>query len=169
MPGYMYDFEEQNKKLEEVNKENRRIRKIKRNVAGGVVLALLFSVLFGGTMAIFNALDDSKFSSKDSGISACEKMAENANKKDVKGGDKTWGEPEYQAAMLPFENSQHADIKVAGTNMVTTIYNLEKQSNNDEDLGGALVTLSTIQTQWGQLQTACANHGVTVPPLPTAA
>lgn len=159
--GYFYDFDQAKAK-------RTRKQKIKRNIAGGVVLALLFAALFGGTMAIFNALDDSKFSNKDSGVSACEKMAENAGKKDVKGDDGPWGEPEYRAARLPFESSKHADIKVAGGNMVDTIYNLEKQSQNEDDLGGAIVTLSMIQTQWTALQTACANHGVDVPALPTA-
>lgn len=162
----MYDFD--GDRNDPILKKAKRNRKIKRNLAGGAVLLAIFLVMMGA-LVFFTDSFGSEVISKDSGVSACEKMAENVGKKNVKGGDKTWGEPEYQAAMLPFENSQHADIKVAGTNMVTTIYNLEKQSNNVENLGGALVTLSTIQTQWGQLQTACANHGVTVPPLPTAA
>lgn len=162
----MYDFD--GDRNDPILKKAKRNRKIKRNLAGGAVLLAIFLVMMGALVFLTDSFG-SEVISKDSGVSACEKMAENVGKKNVKGGTDPWGEPEYQAAMLPFESSKHADIKVAGTNMVTTIYNLEKQSNNDEDLGGALVTLSTIQTQWGQLQTACANHGVTVPPLPTAA
>jgi hypothetical protein len=141
--------------------------KILRNIAGGaIILAVIAAILFPA-LYFSGALANTPIA-KDSGVSACEKMAENAGKKNVKGGGGKWGEPEYRAARMPFESSEHADIKVAGGNMVDTIYNLEKQGDNEDDLGGALVTLSTIQTQWAALQTACANHGVDVPALPTA-
>lgn len=156
---------EQHKKLEEVRQENQRIRKIKRNIAGGLVLLFIFGIMFGGVILISKAFGSAS-GSTDSGVAACKRMAENVGKSNK---NETWGEPEYHAARMPFESSSHADIKVAGTNIVDTIWQMEKQSKDEENLGGALVTLTTVQTQWAALQTACANHGVTVPPLPTAA
>ena len=161
MSGYFHDFDQ----LKDSRRATRR-RKIKRNLTVGLLLALLFVGLFWGAIFLLNALDDSKFSNKDSGISACEKMAENVGQPTKKDDGKPMTNDELQVAIMPFEASKYADIKVAGTNLVTTIYNVENAPQDDESLGGAMALLSTLQTQWGQLQTACVNHGVTLPPLP---
>jgi hypothetical protein len=139
---------------------------LKRNLAGGLCLLAIFTILILVSLTIYNAVTAGT-SSTDSGVSACQKMADNVGKNN--GDNKPMTEGDYRIAKFPFENSKYADIKVAGVNMVDTIYNLEKQSQGDEDLGGSMVTLTMVTTQWGLLQTACANHGVTVPSLPTAA
>lgn len=162
----MYEYEPHYREQAQKARKTARNRKIKRNIAGGLVLLAIFAVMFGGVVLLSKAFGSDSVST-DSGVSACKKMAENVGKND--GENEVWGEAEYQAARMPFESSKHADIKVAGSNIVDTIWQMEKQSRSEQDLGGALVTLTTVQTQWAALQTACANHGVTVPPLPTAA
>lgn len=149
---------------ERMAKRKARNRKIKRNIAGGVILLLILAVVTTGAFLILSALDKSGAVATDSGVSACKAMAENVGKNS---DSQEWGEPEYQAARMPFESSKHADLKVAGTNLIDTVYKVQKQNLDDADLGTAMVTLQTLQTQWAALQTACANHGQTLPPMPT--
>jgi hypothetical protein len=142
--------------------------KLRRNIVGGIALLAIFFLILGPALIIMELTSDDGPISTDSGISACKRMAENVGKDD--GDDTPWTEADYFAARAPFESSKHADIKVAGTNIVDAVYELEKAADpNNDDLGSAMVALNTVQTRWAGLQTACANHGVTVPALPAAA
>ena len=112
-------------------------------IIGLVVGAIIFvASMAAGTTAL-----------KDSGITACQNLADNtgkpaAEKKPVTSKD--------------FETSGYTDLKVAGTDFVATV----KSNTDDEDLAGALGAVSKLHTQYAILQTACANHGVNLPPLP---
>jgi hypothetical protein len=156
------------KARERANKQIRN-RKIKRNIAGAFALLGILTLLVIGGLLILSAVDSEGKASvaKDSGVSACEKMAESVGKND--GNDEPWTEADYHAARMPFESSKHADLKVAGQNVVDAVYELEKSSTDDENLAGALIAFNTVQTRWAGLQTACAAHGVDLPALPTAA
>lgn len=163
----MYDWQsgaQQERTAADIRKKSRS-RKIKRNVAGGVVLAILLAVITTGAFLILSALDKSGAVATDSGVSACKAMADTVGKNSD--SQEKWGEPEYQAARMPFESSKHADLKVAGTNLIDTVYKVQNQNLDDADFGEAMVTLQTLQTQWAALQTACANHGQTLPALST--
>lgn len=104
---------------------------------------------------------------KDSGITACEDMAANvkAGKKSSSSAKMT--ELQRDQKLLPFQNSQYPDIKVAGGNLVETIYKADHMQT-DDGIASSIVLLTTIQTQYAALQTACANHGVNLPPLPAS-
>jgi hypothetical protein len=131
----------------------------KRNVAGGLVLLAIFAVVLGGALWLSGAWANVG-PATDSGVSACKKMVENMD--DGRADNAKWTEADYFAARAPFESSKHADLRVAGTNLVDTIWKSE-QTVDDESLGGALGLMSTLQTQMSQLQIACGNHGVAVP------
>lgn len=100
----------------------------------------------------------------DSGVTACQQMAENA-KQPSSGSNTPMTEELYRQKRKPFEDSQYADISVAGTNLVDTVYQAQKTSADDTNLGDAFALLSTIQTNWAALQVACKNHGVELPAL----
>jgi hypothetical protein len=115
------------------------------------------------TAGVIVALTPGHFK-KDSGVTACKTISENMAKKKT-GSDKPMTEAEYKRLREPFENSSHADIKVAGLNILDTIYQADTQPD-PKNIGGALILMGTLQGQWGQLQTACSNQGVDVPQLP---
>jgi len=82
--------------------------------------------------------------------------------------NKHWTEDDYHKARKPFENSKYPDLKVAGTNIVDSIYKMDQdslKSSDDPSLSDSLGMLSTINTQWSALQVACAKAGVDLPGL----
>lgn len=118
----------------------------------GTIVAVLIIGPHGGT---------------DSGVKACQTMAENA-KHPKASNNEHMTESSYHESRVRFENSSYADIKVAGQNLVDTIYKADKASqapSDDEDLGGTFALLSTLQNNWAALQVACANHDVDLPAL----
>jgi hypothetical protein len=131
-----------------------------------IIAALCGAVLFGGigVLAVHAATPDS-------GVAACKTMASNMKKTDNIKSDGPMTASKYHQIRKPFEKSKHSDVRVAGTNIVDTIYNGSKDLQTDsgdpgKSLGKAFALMGTLQAQWGQLQTACGNHGVTVPALP---
>lgn len=133
----------------------------KKQTIALLVLAILG--LAGILAAAAIAFTPGHFTAKDTGVTACKTMADNMAKK--KTNTKKMTEASYRKARAPFENSKFADIKVAGQNILDTVYQADTQPDPD-NIGGAMILLGSLQAQWGQLQTACANHGVTVGPLP---
>lgn len=136
----------------------------KDQIAYRIITALVIVLIFiiGGALYFHSK----GVFGKDSGVAACEQMAVNA--KDGKKSDKKtlMTEAQYKEKRAPFENSKYADIKVAGTNLVETIYKAD-HAQLDDTLGSSIVLLTTVQTQYGALQTACAAHGVDLPSLTT--
>lgn len=121
-------------------------------------------VIVGGIAVLSWIGNDGSF--KDSGIVACEKMADRAaNPKKSTGAKKDMTSEEHAELRRPFENSDKADIRVAGTNLVDTMYTLTSSEIDKQDLGGSMVTITTLHSQWNALRTACGNHGVNLPPL----
>jgi hypothetical protein len=108
------------------------------------------------------AVSPNHFVKQDSGITACKMISENMAKKESS-NDPLETEADYNRIIKPFEQSSHADIKVAGMNLVNTIY---KADTKTKDLGSAMVLMNTIQNQWSALQVACGKQGVDVPQLP---
>jgi hypothetical protein len=102
----------------------------------------------------------------DSGVTACKNMAKEANNR-VTGDTKPLSKEDALVAKTPFLTSKHDDIRHAGTTIIDTIYNANVAVEKG-DLGSSLTLLSDIQSQWGELRLACANHGVKVPPLKTS-
>jgi hypothetical protein len=131
-------------------------------VVGGLILLAVALILASGP-AVKRVKSET---TTDSGVSACKTMADNMAKKQT-ASSKKMTEASYKKIRAPFENSKYADIKVAGMNIVDTIYQADTQPDPD-NIGGAMILMGTLQGQWGQLQTACMNHGVTVPALPKA-
>lgn len=131
-----------------------------------------FLVLVGLVALLISAISGTGPASAvtaDSGVAACKAMANNMTKsKDTSNTKMT--KAKYNEARKPFEKSRHSDIKVAGTNLLATIYKADQMPQDDTDLGkqfgDAMVLMSAVQTNWSALQVACGNHGVTVPALP---
>lgn len=111
------------------------------------------------------AVSPSNFVKEDSGVTACKTISKNMVEK--KSSDsKPMTEADYNRIREPFENSKYTDIKVAGTNIVDTVYQADTQPDPN-NIGGAIILMGTLQGQWGQLQVACSKRGVDVPQLPT--
>jgi hypothetical protein len=129
----------------------------------GTILTILSAIgLLGIATGVAIAIAPDHFVKTDSGVEACQTLADNMAKQ-KSSDDKPMTEADYKRIRKPFENSKHADIKVAGTNVVDTVYKADTKS---KDLGSAMVLLNKLQTQWGQLQVACSKEGVDVPQLP---
>lgn len=95
----------------------------------------------------------------DSGVATCQQISDNMHK----GGA---GSTNYAALRKAFNGSQYVDIKTAGNNLVNAVQLADERDRSQDTLGGALVLLSTLRSDWTSLQTACANHGVDVPAMP---
>jgi hypothetical protein len=144
-----------------------KARSKKRKYIYVAVLIVIGLVIGIGTHVLSSYLADRSASTMDSGVAACSQMAENAGKSGTKANVGTkMTEAQYKEKRAPFENSKYSDIKVAGTNIIDTIYKLDREGEGD--LGTALITLTTLQNQWSQLQVACETHGVTIPSLTSA-
>lgn len=135
-----------------------------------ILTALVALVGVGLVVAGASVLLDTTQASKrvDSGVVACREFAKNATEGKTNSSNKPMTQAEYDKVRGPFVNSGHGDIKTAGTNLVDTIYKVSSKGTDDMDLGGAIMMMTTLQTQYSTLQTACENHGVTLPPLPTS-
>jgi hypothetical protein len=139
-------------------------------IAALVGLALGLTVIFGGISIMKSVSHDAKTvaAATDSGVQACSNMVKNANKPDS-GSSSAMTQADFDKAVKPFKESRYADIKTAGVNLVTTIYNMDKASQTDTDdsadLSGAMGGLMQVTTYYAQLQTACSAHGVDIPPL----
>lgn len=142
--------------LESINK-----KRLKRFVTLAVVVFLAAVALTVGALL----LTDKVASAKDPGIGACEQMAANAKAEQKHNSYAKMTDAQRVEKRTPFANSKYADIKVAGTNLVDTLYELDQKEN--ADLGDALVIMATVRTQYAALQTACGAHGVELANLPS--
>lgn len=134
------------------------------------ILILFISVCFIAAAVIAGVLflnDNGGVIGTDSGVAACEQMAANVNDNAKPVSNVKMTEVQYQEKLAPFQNSKYSDIKVAGTNIMETVYQADQQRDS-LDFGGALALQATLQTQWTQLQVACGTHGVTIPSLAKA-
>jgi hypothetical protein len=131
---------------------------LKRNRIVNIIAMSIILVIAIAAGALFFMSD----SSTDSGITACQEMKKNAESGKKSSGKMT--DAQRKEKREPFENSQYPDIRVAGTNLVDSVYEMDQKKDSD-NLGDALATLTTIRTQYAALQTACSAHGVDLPNL----
>jgi hypothetical protein len=98
----------------------------------------------------------------DSGVSACQKIA--VDKKDVVNTpDDNMTAAQRDEKKAPFVKSHYADIRVAGANVIDTVYKMD--NDIDVDLAQSYADMTKISAQWGNLQAACSSHGVDIPGL----
>jgi hypothetical protein len=137
----------------------------RRNVAGGISIVLIFSVMFAIVFSLYNVFRGSDDVGLDSGVVACQKIIENAEDgRSAVAKDMT--EADYKKAREPYQNSKYADLKTAGTTMIETVY--MAQNNPDDSFKGSVDLLTNIRTNWIILQSACGRHGVNIPSLPSS-
>jgi flagellar basal body rod protein FlgC len=132
-----------------------------------VILSVITALgLLGIATGVAIAVAPNHFVKTDSGVAACKTISENmANSQSTK-NNKKMTEASYKKARAPFENSSHADIKVAGMNIIDTIYQADTMKDPD-NIGAAMILMNSLQSQWSDLQVACSKQGVDVPKLPT--
>lgn len=135
------------------------------------VAGVVGGVAFFGGSASKGAATVSKVTNvvvPDSGVQQCKDIAKNVSSGKTASNDSETTMAEYEAKKKPFQDSRYADIRVAGTNLITLFEQMDKLSKSDDDdaWGAGLVALGQLSSNWTALQTACSNHGVTVPPLP---
>jgi hypothetical protein len=102
---------------------------------------------------------------KDSGVSACETMQKNVED-NVKSTSGKMTLEQRDKARKPFQDSRYPDLRVAGTNLVDSLYDVD-QKIDSADLGQTMAMAALIRSDFTTLQTACSAHGVNVPALPT--
>lgn len=107
----------------------------------------------------------------DSGIKACKAMAGQGGV--VKGdGTDIFTDSEYHQLRGAFEGSRFEDIKTAGValtdmlrNVMPILAKVDAAKANGDDMASLelLPYVGTMQSTMQGMQTACANHGVTLP------
>lgn len=137
----------------------------RNNLIGIIVLLIvaLAGVFVVGTVA-------SKSATKhDSGVMACQKMADSAKSGDTANDSNTpMTADQFAKAKEPWEKSGFADLRMAGVQVVTTIYAIDQASStseDDEDLADVMGQMVALQTRWAALQQACGAHGVQIPDI----
>lgn len=116
-----------------------------------------------GAVAIIGVMNFTK-DSTDSGLKACSDMAERVQhpgSSDKSGSKMT--EQQYKDIRRPFEQSKYADIKVAGQNLVDTVYKADQIDMDSADYNEAMGVLTQVRQNWTTLQVACQSHGVELP------
>jgi hypothetical protein len=111
-------------------------------------------VLVGGAVTLFVG-----HFRPDRGVTECKKVAQLLN-----GTSSTFSEQDYHALRDPFNASRFDDIRSSGTRLAEEIWQLV--GNGRQPTAADLGVVQQIEGSYGDLVTACANHGVTVPPLP---
>lgn len=130
-------------------------------IAAGAVVALL--LVGGGTFAVLRAYNVGPL--KDSGLATCEAIRDNKNKNKSSGDDKIKAD-EYLKLRKKFSGSRYDDIRDSGTKFVDLVRQFDgTDKNSDGALGMALVLGGQLVQSYSSLSGACANHGVTIPPL----
>lgn len=135
-------------------------------ILAGIVVAALVLV-GGGTVAVLRANNVGPF--KDSGLAACEAIRDSKTKGSSNSNDKMTA-AKYREMRKPFADSRYADIRDSGTKFVDLAWQFagstgQNSNNNDGSLGMALVAVGQLFQSYSSLSGACANHGVTLPPI----
>lgn len=130
------------------------------------LLAVVVVLVLGAAAAIMFWPGNNNPIYKDSGVAACEQMAENAKKPSSNSSKTPMTQKQLDEKKVPFTKSKYADIKVSGTNILDTVYKADHMDVN-AGLGDTMALLTLMQSQWTQLQIACSNHGVDLPALKT--
>lgn len=131
----------------------------KRNFQWFVAIVALLIVVCAAIGISLNLNHSS--ASNDSGVSACQQMASNKAAAKKSSGPMTVEQRDQKKAV--FENSHYADLKVAGANVVDTVYAMDNAA--DDSIAASYEFMTKIEAQWGNLQVACLNHGVKIPGL----
>jgi hypothetical protein len=114
-------------------------------------------------------------STVDSGVLACKEIVENASNPSTSDSSSKMTDAQRKEKRKPFENSDYADIRTAGTAFVDVVYkidNLPTESTNEdeavaagEELGTAIGSTTLLTSHYNLLQNACANHGIQLPSI----
>lgn len=136
------------------------------------VLAALVGLGLFATLILFAGVAVSRWEEEaDSGVVACQAMADNLMSGDTRDDVNTpMTEAMLNKAKEPWKHSQYAELRVAGINVVTTIYELDiasSKSDADTDVMAIMSILRTLRDQWTALQIVCAQHKVHIPDLPS--
>lgn len=101
----------------------------------------------------------------DSGVVACQQIAENSGKAKSQSGNAMTQEQRI-ARRTPFENSNDPELFAAGTNFVDAVWEAQQALNNDDvDLASSFGIITKLEVRYGVLQLACKKHGVELPPF----
>ncbi|HEY2793709.1 MAG TPA: hypothetical protein VGJ28_15200 [Micromonosporaceae bacterium] len=125
-----------------------------------VCSALVLLVLLGGVVTLIVG-----HFRTDGGVNECKTLAtsiKTGNGAPTSSG--TFDEKAYHALRDPFNDSRYSDLRTAGTRLADEIWQLA--GNGRQPTISDLGTLAQVEATYGDLVSACANHGVTLPPLP---
>lgn len=136
----------------------------KRNI---LILVGIFLILVAGVLIPLSMKTASDASTiiqgTDSGVAACKQIAVNM-KSTVSTPDDKMTPAVRDSKKSPFVHSRYADLKVAGSNVIDTVYRMDNSADTNS-LGGGLADLTLVVNAWSSLQVACANHGADIPAL----
>ena len=104
----------------------------------------------------------------DSGVQACKDVAAGDDAGDTRpnAGDVTMSPDDYRWIRGQFQGSRFADIRGSGTHFVDVVWQIGRMfSSGGDPLAPAIAYAGEVFSAYSDLSGACANHGVTLPPL----
>lgn len=127
-----------------------------------IAVAVLFLVVFTGAVFLIahigsNTSGQTSIAKVDSGVATCKEMATSTTPADV---NDEW----RQKRLAVFAASEHQDLRVAGANFTEAAYKMTTELAS-ADMEKLKALDSALEKTHAELRTACANHGVQLPPL----
>jgi len=132
-------------------------------MATGTWIAFAGPTTPSSTTSPIEAVIQSTTQPPDSGIISCQETADRAK---IKGEKPKLGFAETRAK---FQNSQDADIRIAGVTLVDTLEKVDAvMADDDASLDATMGALLAMKLAWTELQKACGKHGIDIPNLPAS-
>lgn len=122
------------------------------------LLAILTGAVFLVVYVGHNTNGQASVAKVDSGVATCKTMAESTTPANV---NDEW----RKNRLSVFTGSQYQDLRMAGVNFTNAAYDIVTKMTNVKDVEELNALNSKLETTHAELRTACANHGVTLPPL----
>ncbi len=145
--------------------EDERLDRRTRWIAAGVgaaLVAVLIVVLGWAGVGPASRLH------ADSGVRACKDVAtgDTAGGTRSNAGDVTMSQDDYRRIRGQFQGSRFADLRGSGTHFVDLVWQIGRMLRAGGDpLTSAIAYGGEVFSAYSDLSGACANHGVTLPPL----
>lgn len=126
------------------------------------IVAVAAVAVFAGTSTVLLGVFGNVGPAKDTGVAACQSFADKAKSGKQESTSKITAD-EYHQLRDVFAHSRYGDLRDAGTKFVDVVWQL---SQLGDDAGfAALGFIGPLMSDYASLTGACANHGVTLPPL----
>jgi hypothetical protein len=109
----------------------------------------------------------------DAGVALCRGLAEQGKGEDLSAGvdsdgDNTFSEAEYTKLRGQIRSSRDEELREHGTALIDLMWQaqaIDENADEAEQFGAALLLVGNLSRAYTGLTGACAEHGITLPPL----